>query len=199
MSTELALVRHATCALTASTLLGRSVDAPLDANGARQARALVARLGADEIALLQSSPALRARQTAAPLAQRLDTRVSIAAQLDEVEFGCWDGRSFAELQQDPAWRHWNEQRGMARTPAGDSLQQIQQRIVRHLTALAARFAGQRVVLFTHAELIRAALLHYLQLDSDAYLQLSIDPASITTLQVAGATTRVLCIAESVHV
>ena len=197
MSTEFVLVRHATCALTASTLLGRCIDAPLDDLGRHQAAAVALHLGTRAAALLQSSPRLRARQTATPLAARLGLPLLSAAALDEIDFGRWAGRSFTELRSDDTWQRWNQERCVARTPLGESMQQIQRRIVMHLTALAARFTDQRIIIVTHAEIIRAALLHYSCLDCNAYSLVEVSPASVSTLELSQRGGRVRSVNECV--
>ena len=61
MTTRFLLVRHATCALSESVLLGRTLDAALDERGARQAVALAQRIEREHPALV-----LTGRSAAAP-------------------------------------------------------------------------------------------------------------------------------------
>jgi broad specificity phosphatase PhoE len=202
MSTRFLLVRHATCALTDSVLLGRSIDAPLDARGAQQATALARRLLGESPALIEASPRLRTQQTALAIAEATGCDVQTSPELDEVDFGCWGGRAFDELQRDPAWRDWNERRSAARTPGGDDIAAIQRRVTTHLHRLARAFPRATVVLVSHAEPIRAALLQYLQWSLDDWGRLTIAPASVTTVWIdpaaAGTPVRVGPIGEIAH-
>jgi probable phosphoglycerate mutase len=153
------LVRHAANDLAERVLCGRKVDVPLNAHGRRQAAALAHRLAQERIGQVISSPRKRARQTAEPIAAALNLSVTVAAQLDEHDAGLWSGQSFADLARDPRWRLWNERRHEVRPPAGESMAELQMRILRYLDQLALRHPSDTIVLVTHAEPIRAALLH----------------------------------------
>ena len=153
------LVRHAANDLAERVLCGRKLDVPLNAHGRRQAEALARRLAQEPINQIISSPRKRARQTAEPIAATLNLPFAIAAQLDEHDAGIWSGQSFANLARDPRWRLWNERRHEVRPPAGESMAELQTRILRYLDQLALRYPGDTVVLVTHAEPIRAALLY----------------------------------------
>jgi broad specificity phosphatase PhoE len=153
------LVRHAANDMAERVLCGRKIDVPLNAHGRGQAEALGRRLSAEPIKRVISSPRARARQTAEPIAAALKLPVIIAPQLDEHDAGIWSGQNFADLARDPRWRLWNERRHEVRPPAGESMAELQTRILRYLDQLALRFPGDTIVLVTHAEPIRAALLH----------------------------------------
>jgi broad specificity phosphatase PhoE len=167
----------------ASTLLGRAIDAPLDANGQAQAQALAGALRTRGTPMIEASPRLRTQQTAAAIAAHIGTSVSIVAELDEVNFGAWAGRTFAELASDPDWRRWNSRRSDAATPAGERISHVQMRLLEHLRRLCAAFPGRSVILVTHAEVIRSILLHWLDASLDAYDRLEIAPASWTRIEM----------------
>ncbi len=153
------LVRHAANDLAERVLCGRTVDVPLNAHGRRQADALARQLAREPINRVISSPRKRARQTAEPIAAALGVPLAIAAQIDEHDAGIWSGQSFADLAHDPRWRLWNERRGEVRPPRGESMAELQMRILRYLDELAVLYPNDTIVLVTHAEPIRAVLLH----------------------------------------
>ncbi|MFC4308878.1 histidine phosphatase family protein [Steroidobacter flavus] len=184
MINELVLVRHATCERMDEMLLGRTVDAPLAAIGVREAEAMACALGSSQETLIVASPRRRAQQTAAAICERSQCELVTACDIDELDFGHWSGQTFNELAQDPAWRRWNEQRATAATPAGERIGDVQARVVRHLDRLRQTFPGRPMVLVTHAEVIRAALLHWLQAPVDAYRRLAISPASISRVSLS---------------
>ncbi|WP_034852306.1 histidine phosphatase family protein [Inquilinus limosus] len=76
MTAEFYLIRHCRAA-------GQEPDAPLTDEGREQAYRLSDRLSALPIARIVSSPFLRARDSAAPLAERLGLSVAIDARLAE--------------------------------------------------------------------------------------------------------------------
>jgi broad specificity phosphatase PhoE len=188
--TRFLMVRHATCAHTEDTLLGRVLDAPLDARGERQAQALAARLRREAPLRVECSPRRRTLQTATAIAQHARCEVRVAPPLDELDFGRWAGLTFAQLESDDGWRRWNENRDRARTPAGARIRTLQRSLNRYLAALAETCVGATLVLVTHAEIIRSLVLHCLGAPASDYPRFAIDPASITRFSVD---------AEGVHV
>ena len=180
------LVRHATCAQTASVLLGRTLDPALDSVGETQAAALAQHLRSQRKLLLYASPRRRTQQTAHAISQATGASVVTTQQLDEIDFGSWSGRPFAALANEPAWNHWNLQRASASTPAGDTMRAAQRRILNFIHEITRVHPRGIVALVTHAEIIRAALLHYLTLGLDDYHGMQIDPASVSTVQFAGS-------------
>ena len=73
--------------------------------------------------------------------------------------------------------------GTARPPNGESMAELQRRIVIHLRAMHDASPDGRIVLVTHAEVIRAAVLHALHMRLDDFARIEIAPASINTLAV----------------
>jgi broad specificity phosphatase PhoE len=183
MTNEFLLVRHATCEHMDDVLLGRTVDSPLDARGMQQAAAMARALSSHRELLIVASPRRRAQQTAAAIAAMTDAETVTSHDVDEVDFGEWSGRTFAQLADDPDWRRWNEQRGSARTPAGESIADIQMRALRHLRQLRQDYPGRLIVVVTHAEVIRAVVLHWLEASVDGYYRLIISPASWTRVSI----------------
>ncbi|HVX03662.1 MAG TPA: histidine phosphatase family protein [Rhodanobacteraceae bacterium] len=179
MKTKFLMVRHATCAHIDDTLLGRTLDASLDANGERQAHMLAERLRNEAPLRVESSPRRRTLQTAHAIADALRCDVQVAPALDELDFGNWSGRTFEQLERERGWRRWNRNRDDARTPAGIDIRTVQRGIALHLAALAATYAGATLVLVTHAEIIRSLVLHCLRAPARDYARFALDPASIT--------------------
>lgn len=183
MTNEFLLVRHATCERMDEMLLGRTVDSPLDARGMQQAAAVARALGSHREVVIVASPRRRAQQTAAAIAAITDAEIVTSYDIDEVDFGEWSGRTFVQLADDPGWRRWNEQRSSARTPAGESIADIQTRVLRHLQQLQDVYPGRFIVIVTHAEVIRAVVLHWLEAAVDGYHRLVISPASWTRVSI----------------
>lgn len=183
MTTRFLLVRHATCALTDSILLGRTLDPPLDARGRAQARVLAKQLRGEQPARIECGPRKRTRQTAHTIAAALHRDVQIAPELDELDFGAWSGHSFADLERDPEWRRWNRERAHAHTPAGTRIAEVQAMLASHLQKLAGVHPDASVMLVTHAEIIRALVMHALHAPVDHWALYEIPPASVTRLTV----------------
>lgn len=95
------LVRHAETALNAARVV-QPFDTPLSARGLEQASRLTQRLLLEyRPAMILSSDAPRALQTAAPLAQALAQSVSVDPMLRERDFGVLRGRAYDSLGFEP--------------------------------------------------------------------------------------------------
>lgn len=186
---QIVLVRHATCPQLESVLLGRSIDPPLDERGEGQARIVGRRLLTYPDLVIETSPRRRARHTAGIIASERDTAVRLVPQMDEIDYGEWSGQSFAALAADPSWRRWNKYRTVSRTPAGDSIRDVQERALAHFRKLELMFDQQSIAIVTHAEVIRSVVLLVTQASLDDYSRFEIAPASLTRLTVEGSQLR----------
>lgn len=180
------LVRHASHSLLGRVLCGRTIDVGLNPEGQREARALGDYFAREPIDVLQTSPRRRALETAQMIAARVRCEIQIAPAFDEHDVGEWAGRDFAALARDPRWHAWNEQRGSMRPPQGESMGELQQRVVSHIKELRAHGVGSAVIV-SHAEPIRAAVMHYRGIALDDFHRVEIAPASITLLQMTANT------------
>jgi len=185
----LILVRHGACELMGEVLVGRKLDVGLTADGMHQAQALSRRLANLSVAALHCSPRRRTRQTAELIEERSGVAVEVHDLLDELEFGEWAGQPFNELEKDRCWQLWNSARHLHQAPGGESMLDAQARIVKHIHETRQRLADHTVVLVTHADMIRCALLYYLGLPLFAYDRIEVLPAAATTLALndTGAT------------
>ena len=197
MTTTLFLVRHAPHGLLDRVMVGRMPGVPITEAARRAAERVAGRLRPERIALVQSSPQQRARETAEPIGQALGQTVEIAAALDEIDIGDWTGRSFDELREDPRWTMWNSARSIVRAPGGETFAEVQGRFVRHVEDCRRRHPEQGVVMVSHADVIKAGLLFFLGAPIDFYSRLEISPASISTLVVGDWGAKVLATNETV--
>ena len=63
------------------------------------------------------------------------------------------------------------------------MRSLQNRVVNHLEQLRNDHSAGTVIAVSHAEPIRAALLHYARMRLDDFLSIEIDTSSISTLSV----------------
>jgi probable phosphoglycerate mutase len=195
--TTVLFIRHAVHALLPHTLVGRADGVSLSPEGREQARRLGEILAHQPVAVVQSSPRDRARQTAAAIAVRHVLPVETVPALDEMDFGSWTGMRLAELDIDPNWHAWNIARAQSCPPQGETMQALQDRVVRHLKELQDLYPHETVVLVSHAEPIRAALLHARGMHLNDYHRIEVPPGSITKLEL-GARSRRAFLHSEVH-
>lgn len=139
----------------------------------------------EDLTAIYTSPQDRTRQTAAAIASASAAeRPQITEALDEVNFGSWSGQTFEALEGDPLWRRWNTVRSLVRTPGGETMLDVQRRVLELIEKLTNTSDGRRIALVSHADVIKAAVCHILGLPIDAWSRFDIAPASITAV-VAG--------------
>ena len=197
MTTTLLLVRHAAHGLLGRVLTGRMPGVSLGEEGRRQAARLAERLSRETVAAVYSSPLERARETAEPIAARFGLLVQVEERLDEIDVGDWQGRDFAALAQDPGWNAWNTASSVTRAPGGETMLEAQARAIRVIEQLRAAHPDTGVVLVSHGDVIKAALLYHLGLPIDAYQRIEVGPASLSVLVVGDWGARVLSLNETV--
>ena len=184
--TTFLLIRHGLHELSGKGLAGRQPGLGLNPEGQAQAKQLVERLAQPPVNAIHSSPRERTLETANPLAEAIGRPVCINPALDDIDFGGWTGREFAELQRDPQWAIWINTRTQAQPPDGETIAQVQRRITLELMALTATHPGQTVAVFTHCDIIKCALAHFLAISLDDLERFDIRPASISVVKVQGA-------------
>lgn len=155
---RLVLARHGrTHSNVTRALDSRPPGAPLDDRGRTQAAALAGRLATEPVSAVYASTALRAQQTAEPVARAHGLPVDIVEGVQEVFCGDLEGRSDAESsrQFDQVYRAWWLGDLGARLPGGDSGTDLRARYLPVVERLTAGTAGT-VVLVSHGAAIRLA-------------------------------------------
>jgi probable phosphomutase (TIGR03848 family) len=186
----LILIRHAENDVMHRRLAGRLPGVHLNRRGRQQAIALARALFDAPIRALYSSPLERALETAEPLARVLGLSVEVRPNLNEVDFGLWQGRTYKQLQRTALWRVLQTRPSQVRFPRGEALEEAQ-RVVGELEAL--RREGETIACVTHADVIRLALLHYLNMHLDDMQRLVIAPASLSLIAFQDGQPRVLLV------
>jgi broad specificity phosphatase PhoE len=184
MSACIHLIRHCAHPEVNRILSGRRPGVSLSAEGCAQAERLALHLrqwGAP--ASIHSSPVRRARETAEIIATRLRAEVEVIDALDELDFGQWTGRSFAELEGEDSWQRWNGTRSAARAPGGETMAEAVARAVAHIDGAARRPPAAPLLCVSHSDIIRGVIAHYLGLGLDNMLRFDVDPGSVSTLVV----------------
>jgi probable phosphoglycerate mutase len=195
MST-LFFVRHVEHVLQHQVLLGRTDNAPLSGDGLKQLSKLIGELREHPLNAIYSSPRWRARATAEAIGAALGVSVHTCEQLDELDYGDWSGRSFDELRRDKHWQRWNRARSKECPPGGESMRGLQERIVALAKELGQRHPDEAVACITHAEPIRALMLHLCGLPLDEFAQIEVLPGSLTRIRVMPQSHILECVEEA---
>jgi broad specificity phosphatase PhoE len=192
---QVLLVRHTEHDLGTEVLAGRREGVHLSARGVEQAEHLAVVLAESRagrrLSAIYCTPMVRTRQTAQPLAHRRGIRIEELPGFNEVEFGAWTGLSLAELGPDPQWKRWNSVRSQARPPGGEMMLDVQARVAAALEDLRARHQGETIAVFSHGDVIRAALAHCLGVHLDLFLRIEIGLGSVSAVGIEESGPRIL--------
>lgn len=181
---NLLLIRHAQNDWVGKKLAGWTPDVHLNEDGRAQAEALARRLAGVPLAAVYSSPLERTLETARPLAEAHGLSLQVREQLGETRFGRWTGRSLKELEAEDLWPIIQVYPGGARFPGGESLREVQVRIVAELEAIRDAHGDQTVAVVSHSDPIKMAVAYYLGLPLDLFQRLVVSPASVTAFSFA---------------
>jgi broad specificity phosphatase PhoE len=189
------LVRHGEHRLQGRIIAGRMNGIGLSPKGRVEAEAVAERLTGEKIAAIYASPLDRTRETAAILASRLALPMAARDDLIELDFGEWTGLTFDAVRADRRWLPWQSCRSIASIPGGESWRHVQDRVVAALFDLRRSHTDGAVVIVTHGDVIRAALLFVLGMPLDFYNRIEFGTGSISTVRIDDNQLRVLAINE----
>jgi probable phosphoglycerate mutase len=152
--------------------------------GRAQARATADWLAplADEIDVVISSPVRRTLETAEVIAARLGTTFVTEDGLAEMEFGTWEGMTFAEVRESypddlDAWL------GSVDTGpgGGESLREVEKRVLATLDRLVCQHAGKTVLAVSHVTPIKVLVAHVIGAPLESVHRMELAPASVTVV------------------
>jgi len=179
---ELVCVRHGLTDWNEDgRLLGR-IDVGLNDRGRAQAEAAAEVLGALPVAAVYSSPQRRTRETAEPIAARLNLDVTVDEGLDEVWLcEAWQGKTVAELRGDEDLERTLDDpmhRGGSIEPVAD----VAERAVAAVERIRQLHPGETVVAVSHGDPLRTILAHYLGMPLAGFRRLAVDNGSVSILR-----------------
>lgn len=180
--TILLLIRHATNDWVRKGLLaGWTAGVHLNEQGRAQAQNLGKRLADSDLDAIYSSPLERAMETAQAVANACGLEVKIHEGIGEVQYGEWNGQPLRKLVRNPLWRSVQVYPSGTRFPGGETLGEMQARVVAALEEIKAAHPGGIVAAVAHADVIKAAVAYYAGVPLDLFQRLVISPASVTVL------------------
>lgn len=185
------LVRHGETDWIGERLAGRQGGIHLNEKGRRQAEEVARMLAPLPIDAFYSSPLDRARETAEPAARAAGKEVQLMDELQEVDFGELEGKTFKELRGLPVWKQVHHQPSGVRYPGGESLTEVQQRGVAAVERIFPLHPRGTAALFSHSDTIRLILCRLLGMPLDSYLTLVVDPGSVSLIYRDEAVSKVL--------
>ncbi|MFB7182605.1 bifunctional RNase H/acid phosphatase [Streptomyces sp. NPDC056257] len=180
------LLRHGETALTPQKRFSGSggSDPELSPAGRRQAAAVAGALAArGTVQTVISSPLRRCRETAQAVADRLGLTVTVEDGLREVDFGAWEGLTFAEVQErfPDDLQAWLDSPRAAPTGGGESFTAATRRISATRDRLLAAHAGRTVLLVTHVTPVKILVRLALGAPPEALFRMELSAASLSAV------------------
>lgn len=161
---------------------GNAIDDPLSATGWQQMWDAVG--GQCPWARIISSPLQRCRAFAQTLADRHALPLEIDARFREVGFGAWEGQSRAlvKQQRQAEYQAFYRDPVHQRPPGAEPLPEFVARVGAAFDDSTRNHAGDHLLVVAHAGVIRAALVHVLQIPLSHAYRLDVHNAGITRLR-----------------
>jgi probable phosphoglycerate mutase len=185
--TTLLLVRHGLTPHTAAKRFSgglKSANPGLSDDGRAQVRATADWLApvAEGVDAVVASPVRRTLESAEIIAERLGRPVEVEPRFAEMEFGRWDGLTFAEVaERDKAGLDgWF---GSLETPppGGESFREVEERVLAALEELLGSHPGKTVVVVSHVTPIKTLVARALGAPLESVFRMELSPASVTVL------------------
>ena len=163
--THLLLIRHGeTDWNREGRFMGRT-DLPLNLDGLAQAETAASSLRGQKVEAVYTSDLQRARQTAEIVARAVGAPLLPDARLREIDQGEWEGELFSRIREAYADLLARRRREPLDThaPGGESIREIQARILPLLDEIARRHPRGRVAIVSHGVTLAVMKVHFLGL------------------------------------
>ena len=181
---RLLLVRHGeTEGNSAERFWGRT-DVRLSDVGLRQVERLGDRLASEDISIVYSSNLCRALQTAEVIASRHELGVIACHELREIDFGSVEGLTYGEISQKHpdlvrSWFSWDFS---FRFPDGESIADVNNRVIWVLHRLEEHAKEETIVVTAHSGVLRLLICNLLGIELWHWRQIRLDLASLSVVE-----------------
>lgn len=141
---------------------GQGGNPGLNSEGRQQIQTLAATLSKELVHAIYSSDLLRARDSAEIIASQLGLPVILQPGLRERSAGVLEGLTAYEAKQTfpEAWQILASKDSKAKVPGGgESLEEVQQRVVATIEAIHSEHQGETVVIVMHGGALHAVHRH----------------------------------------
>ncbi|MGC4111538.1 MAG: bifunctional RNase H/acid phosphatase [Nocardioides sp.] len=190
--TTLVLVRHGATALTAEKRFSgglASSNPGLTDEGRAQVREVSDWLApiAGAVEVVVTSPVRRTRESAEIVAERLGVGLVDEPGFAEMEFGSWDGLTFAEVREQSGAEMdaWLGSLEAVPGGTGESFRQVETRVREGLSRVLETYAGKTVVVVSHVTPIKVLVAHAVDAPLGAMFRMELSTASVSVVSFYG--------------
>lgn len=132
-----------------------------------------------------SSPLKRCAEFAGELANKHQLPLKIEQDFKEISFGLWEGKSAEELLVDDEIKikkYWSDPVNVT-PPQGEDLLSFEKKIILAWNKMLNQYAGQHILLLSHAGVMRIILCHILGMPLTELFKLDIALAKSSRIEV----------------
>jgi broad specificity phosphatase PhoE len=178
------LIRHGQTDWNIAGKIQGSHDIPLNETGRGQALKLAEAMDVRPVSKIFSSPLDRAANTAALIGKRHNMGICLMKQLVEVEFGKWEGLTWAEIEKEypEEFKRWTINPETAAPPGGERLESIRSRCIEAWNEIRKITAGNEdVAIVSHGATLGHLFSFMMGYDTKKDHGI-VENASITTIE-----------------
>ena len=159
------MIRHGQSEANFMGCFAGHMDSPATELGLKQAKLAAEYIAENyKVGAIYSSDLKRAAAVGEAVARATGLPMHPDKKLREIDAGDWEGVSFEKLVNEfPAYTVWCKDIGNSVCDGGESVAQLQQRIVGRLREIAEMHPDETVVITTHATPVRVTQCHALGL------------------------------------
>jgi probable phosphoglycerate mutase len=179
------MVRHGETAWNAEGRVQGQTDVPLSAAGEAQARAVRSALAGMRFTALYASDLARVRQTAAPTAAALGLELRLDARLRERHYGKFETLTYAEARErlPGDYARFRDKDPEYDFGSGERLRDFHARAIACVGEIAARHAGEAVLVFTHGGVLEMVYRHALGRGLQSVRDFEIPNAALNWIEI----------------
>jgi broad specificity phosphatase PhoE len=198
--TRLILVRHGRTEWNRVERFRGRADIKLDDVGIEQAKAAATRIKDWQVSAFYSSPLHRALSTSEILASPFGLEVKPLPAIIDIDYGRWQGLSPEEAaaKDGDLYSKWMESPHKVKFPAGESLNEVRERVASAMDILIAQYPKETVVLVSHKVVCQILILSFLSVDNSHFWQITQDVCAINVFEVRGGIPSALSLNDTCH-
>lgn len=197
-SSRIYLVRHGHSTANAKSILaGRDPKVCLSQIGILQSDAIAKYFENIELEKILSSPLPRCLETLKPLlTSKRNFNVEELSGVVEMDYGTWSGKKLANLSKLALWKTIQNRPSLVRFPNGESFLEMADRAFACVRERA--IPGKNILICSHGDVIKSIIASALGLNLDNLQRLSVDPASVSIIEIDGDSSRLILANDTSH-
>lgn len=113
-----------------------------------------------------------------------------------MDYGKWSGKKLVNLSKLALWKTIQNRPSLVRFPNGESFLEMSDRAFTSVRESA--IPGKNVLICSHGDVIKSIIASALGLNLDNFQRLSVDPASVSIIELSGDSSRLILANDTSH-